>query len=97
MSEPATKDVPDQDEKPFDESGTKRHLAGLAAKLLAGVALAFSAFQLVNAAFSPLSSLPMRSIHVGFLVVLSLMLYAFSKRSDTHRRNTCGPAPCGAV
>ena len=52
----------------FDETGVKRELTGLAAKVVAGVALAFSTYQLVIAAFAPLSSLPTRSIHVGFLL-----------------------------
>ena len=39
-------------------------------RLVAGVALAFSAYQLVIAAFRPLSSLPTRSLHVGFLLLL---------------------------
>src|SRR5947199_20412 len=56
----------------FDETGVKRELTGLAAKVVAFVALAFSAYQLVIAGFSPLSSLPTRSIHVGFLLAFGL-------------------------
>jgi len=49
----------------FDETGVKRDLGGAAAKVVAAVALAFSVYQLIIAAFAPLSSLPTRSIHVG--------------------------------
>ena len=39
------------------------------------VALAFSTFQIVTAAFSPLSSTVVRAIHVGFLLLLIEVLY----------------------
>jgi TRAP transporter 4TM/12TM fusion protein len=45
--------------------------AGPRGRALFVVALAFSAFQVVTAAFSPLSSLVVRSIHVGFLLLLT--------------------------
>ncbi len=46
------------------------------------VALAFSAFQVVTAAFSPLSSQVVRSIHVGFVLLMVFVLHS-------------GPAPAG--
>ena len=63
----------------FDESGTRRELSGLAAKMVAAVALAFSSYQLVIAAFAPLSSLPTRSLHVGFLLALAFSINAAGK------------------
>ncbi len=69
----------------FDETGVKRTLQGWAAKLVAGVALSFSAYQLLIAAFAPLSSLPTRSIHVGFLLALSFLIHPVSKRAHRHR------------
>lgn len=39
------------------------------------VAIAFSLFQLYTAVFTPLSSLVVRSVHVGFLILLALTLY----------------------
>jgi len=39
------------------------------------VALAFSCFQLVTAAFSPLSSQVVRTVHVGFVLLLIFTLY----------------------
>lgn len=44
--------------------------------LLFYVAIAFSAFQLVTAAFSPLSSDIVRAVHVGFLLLVCYALYA---------------------
>ncbi|MEO5764309.1 MAG: TRAP transporter permease [Casimicrobiaceae bacterium] len=80
-------DAPDTDEpsEPFDETGVKRTLTGFAARLVAGVAIAFSAFQLVIAGFSPLSSLPTRSIHVGFLLALAFLIHPIGKRADRRR------------
>src|SRR5436190_2617357 len=69
----------------FDETGVKRELTGYAAKLVAFVALAFSAYQLVIAGFSPLSSLPTRSIHVGFLLALSFLIHPVAGWADRHR------------
>ena len=66
----------------FDETGVKRELTGAAWKLVAGVALAFSTYQLIVAAFSPLSSLPTRSLHVGFLLALSFLIYPIGKRAN---------------
>jgi len=72
-------------EPAFDETGVKRELGGLAAKAVAAVALAFSVYQLVIAAFAPLSSLPTRSIHVGFLLALAFLIYPVSARAERKR------------
>src|SRR5205814_4637001 len=50
-----------------------------------GVALAFSTYQLVIAAFSPLSSLVTRSLHVGFLLLLAYLVHPISAKADRHR------------
>jgi TRAP transporter 4TM/12TM fusion protein len=72
-------------EAAFDETGVKRELTGFAAKGVAGVALAFSVYQLLIAAFAPLSSLPTRSIHVGFLLALAFLIYPISSRANRTR------------
>ena len=72
-------------EAEFDDTGVKRELTGSAWKLVAGVALAFSTYQLIIAAFSPLSSLPTRSLHVGFLLLLSFLIYPIGKRANRHK------------
>jgi len=56
---------------------------GAGAKLLFAIAVAFSAFQLWTAAYSPLPSQVVRSIHVGFLLLLLFGLYgnALPRRS----------------
>ncbi|SMF07949.1 TRAP transporter, 4TM/12TM fusion protein [Tistlia consotensis] len=50
--------------------------AGRLGRLLFGIAVAFSAFQLWTAAYSPLPSQVVRSVHVGFLLLLFFGLVA---------------------
>ncbi|HEX3633542.1 MAG TPA: TRAP transporter permease [Casimicrobiaceae bacterium] len=69
----------------FDETGVKRELTGLAAKLVAAAALAFSGYQLFIAAFSPLSSLVTRSLHVGFLMLLAFLIYPVGRKAARDR------------
>lgn len=56
-----------------DNPGGHGRLAGRAALAVAAIGVAFSLFQIWTAALSPISSLAVRSIHVGFLL---LMVYA---------------------
>jgi TRAP transporter 4TM/12TM fusion protein len=66
----------------FEEHGRQRRLSGVAHHVLMGAALAFSAYQLVIAAFSPLSSQVTRSLHLGFLLLIIFLLYPRSAKSD---------------
>lgn len=68
----------------FQEHGVQRNLSGVALLILMALALSFSIYQLVIAGFSPLSSLTMRSLHVGFLLALTFLIYpAFKSGSVT--------------
>jgi len=67
--------APDHGAEEISEHGIPRRLGGLSLKLLTALTLAFSTFQLFVAAFSPLSSLVTRSIHVGFLLAVAFVLY----------------------
>lgn len=72
-------DIP-ADSEELNEHGVQRKLHGAALKIIIALALAFSVFQLIVAAFHPLSSLVIRSLHVGFLVSLTFLIYpAFKK------------------
>lgn len=62
-----------------DELGHQRNLTGKAALVFAAFALVFSFYQLVVAAFSPLSSQVIRSLHVGFLMMLAFMIFPMTK------------------
>ncbi len=53
----------------------RRALGGWPAHVVFGVCMAFAAFQIWNAALSPLPSLVLRSVHVGFLMALGFLLY----------------------
>ncbi|OGB51104.1 MAG: C4-dicarboxylate ABC transporter [Burkholderiales bacterium RIFOXYD12_FULL_59_19] len=48
------------------------------------VALLFSSFQLITAAFSPLSSQVVRAVHVGFVLLLIFALFPPFEFSDRH-------------
>ncbi len=75
-------DAPDEH---FEEHGKQRTLSGWALRAVMAAALAFSTYQLVIAAFSPLSSQVTRSLHVGFLLLLTFLLYPVSKAADDER------------
>lgn len=53
---------------------------GVDGRILFCIAVAFALFQVWTAAFSPLSSLVVRSIHVGFLLLLTYCLFGFGNR-----------------
>ena len=72
----------EDDSATFEEHGAQRHLRGWALFLLLSVALSFSVYQLVVAAFHPLSSLSTRAFHVGFLLSLTFLLYPAFKRQS---------------
>ena len=67
--------APDRGEEEFSEHGVQRRLGGHWLTILNGLALAFSTYQLIVAAFHPLSSLVIRSLHVGFLLCITFILY----------------------
>ncbi len=69
----------------FEEHGKQRKLSGWGLRAMMAAALAFSVFQLVVAAFSPLSSQVTRSLHVGFLLLLTYLLYPATKKGDLAR------------
>ena len=62
------------DGKPAVLHATESHAPAFAGALF-WVAIVFSTFQIITAAFSPLSSSIVRAVHVGFLLVLVFVLY----------------------
>lgn len=67
------------------EHSVQRQLTGPALRLLAGLALVFSLYQLVVAAFHPFSSIVTRALHVGFLLSLTFLLYPARRGADRSR------------
>ena len=66
---------------PIEEHGSARQLAGIGRRAMMMAALAFSSFQLLVAAYSPLSSTVTRSLHVAFLLLLTYLLYPANRRT----------------
>src|SRR3954467_15595027 len=70
----------------FEEHGARRQVTGGARHVITTVALAFSAYQLVIAAFAPISSQVTRSVHVGFLFAMAFLLHpAVQRKSQLHK------------
>ena len=80
--------APDHGIEEFSEHGVQRRLGGWSLRLVTALALAFSTYQLVVAAFHPLSSLVTRSLHVGFLLALTFLIYPAFKSADKLSRIT---------
>ena len=59
-------------------------IIGTGAKVLFIVALAFSAFQIYTAAFTPFSSLVIRAYHVGFLLFLTFAFFGAKAGAERH-------------
>ena len=73
--------APDHGQEEFSEHGVQRRLGGGWLTVLTALALTFSTYQLIVAAFHPLSSLVIRSLHVGFLLCITFILYPAFKSS----------------
>jgi TRAP transporter 4TM/12TM fusion protein len=65
----------------FQEHGHTRNLGGWPLKAVTWAAILFSAYQLLVAGFSPLSSLVTRAVHVGFLLLITFLLYPVVQRA----------------
>ena len=68
----------------FSEHGLTRPLSGFGLQAVVAIALCFSTYQLFVAAFHPFSSLVTRSLHVGFLLLLTFLIYPATKRGARH-------------
>ena len=64
---------------PENPAASILELKGFDAKAVFIFAVLFSFFQILTAAFNPVSSQVLRSLHVGFLLALSFMLFGFRK------------------
>jgi len=66
--------------KKFDKESNFRIYSGFFAKVVAALAICFSAFQLYTAIFGVLDAMLQRSIHLSFGLVLIYLLYPTSKK-----------------
>ncbi|GAA6140624.1 TRAP transporter permease [Hydrogenophaga sp. 5NK40-0174] len=60
-----------------EESPSHQHTPDIDRGLIFWIAIAFSCFQIVTAAFSPMSSQVVRAIHVGFVLLLIFTLFPY--------------------
>jgi len=60
-------------------------LAGFDARAIFIIAVVFSLFQIYTAAFNPVSSIVLRSLHVGFLLLLTFLLFGMRKAGARRR------------
>ncbi|MFA7281613.1 MAG: TRAP transporter permease [Sterolibacterium sp.] len=70
----------------FQEHGHTRNLGGVALRAVTGAAIMFSAYQLMVAGFYPLSSVVTRALHVGFLLLITFLLYPAIQGSKPQTR-----------
>jgi len=56
-------------------------MKGYAVKIVFVIGVVFSIWQIYSSAYSPLSSLVMRSLHVGFLLLLTFLLFRVSRNT----------------
>ena len=90
MSKEENQTAPENLDNIDDEGGVKRNLKGFNLKLVAGVAICWTLFQLWYASpfpflfnFGILIDLPARAIHLSFALVLCFLIYP-SKKSNTN-------------
>jgi TRAP transporter 4TM/12TM fusion protein len=70
----------------FQEHGHTRNLGGWALRAVTWATIAFSGYQLMIAGFAPLSSLVTRAVHVGFLLLITFLLYPGVQRAKPATR-----------
>lgn len=69
----------------YDRESDFRRLAGLAARVVAAIAISFSVFQLYTANFGVLDAHLQRAVHLSFAMALVFLLYPSSKGWDRRR------------
>jgi TRAP transporter 4TM/12TM fusion protein len=82
--------APDHGLEEVSEHGVQRRLGGVSLAVLSALALAFSVYQLMVAAFHPFSSLVTRALHVGFLLAITFILYPAFKSGGKRSRVPVG-------
>ncbi len=73
--------------KKFDKESNFRTYTGFFAKVVAAIAISFSAFQLYTAIFGVLDAMIQRSIHLSFGLVLIYLLYPTRKKWSHSKLN----------
>ncbi|MFV9511412.1 TRAP transporter permease [Tepidibacillus sp. LV47] len=63
----------------------QRQLTGFQGKIVAVIAILFSIFQIYANSIGTIQEIHRNAIHLGFLLVLSFLLYPGNKKSNTHK------------
>jgi TRAP transporter 4TM/12TM fusion protein len=72
--------------KKYDSEFRTRDYLGVTAKLVTGILIIWSIFQLYTSSFGILEAIKMRAWHLGFLLILAFLIYPASKKSANSRK-----------
>jgi TRAP transporter 4TM/12TM fusion protein len=72
--------------KQYDSEARIREYIGVMGKVIFGIAIIWAIFQIYMSSFGVLAAIKLRAWHLGFLLVLSFLLYPASKKSFSARR-----------
>jgi TRAP transporter 4TM/12TM fusion protein len=67
--------------KKYDSESRTRDYIGITAKIITALLIIWSVFQIYTSSFGILEAIKMRAWHLGFLLILSFLLYPASKKS----------------
>jgi TRAP transporter 4TM/12TM fusion protein len=67
--------------KKYDSEFRTRDYIGITAKVITGILIIWAIFQIYTSSFGILEAIKMRAWHLGFLLILSFMIYPASKKS----------------
>ncbi|MDQ0340817.1 TRAP transporter 4TM/12TM fusion protein [Caldalkalibacillus uzonensis] len=70
----------------YDVESRTREYAGILARIITMIAIIWSIFQLYVNTYGGLDAIKLRAWHLGFLLILTIILYPASKRSKKFRR-----------
>lgn len=83
----ATNKVTEEDLlRQYDSEFRTRDYLGTTAKIVTGILVIWSLFQLYTSSFGVLEAIKMRAWHLGFLLILSFLIYPASKKSANKRK-----------
>lgn len=72
--------------KKYDSESRTRDYLGITAKVITGILIIWAIFQIYTSSFGILEAIKMRAWHLGFLLILSFLLYPATKKSLKARR-----------
>ena len=86
MSQATNKVTEEELLRQYDSEFRTRDYLGTTAKIVTGILVIWSLFQLYTSSFGVLEAIKMRAWHLGFLLILSFLIYPASKKSANKRK-----------